>query len=445
MKALFRLALPTSAIFLGLMLMGLVDMLFVGKLGPAALGGLGLGNSIFSWVMTIGIGMTFGLDFPSARAIGAGDRPRAFRVFIQGLYLSVGLAIPATLVIGGVALILPRFGLNAEVVPFASAYLLMTAVSYLPIFFFNSAKSYLQAQSIAVPTFVVLVLANGLNLFLDAALIEGRFGFPNLGFNGLAISTVIGRFFMAGLLVGYVFWREIRAKVVFAVRGALRFYPTILREVLVLGTPASAQMLLEVGVFSLSTALAAKFAATELAAHQIVLQTASILFMVPLGIGSAASSLVGQAVGAENPGLACRTGNSALVLGFGFALISSTLLIVFAEPVLGIYTRDGAVIESAKKILFIAALFQISDGAQAISTGALRGLGNTLTAAVTNGVGHWLIGLPLGLYFGFYRGMGITGIWIGLAAGLTSVAGTLVFSWMKAMRGSSVARAPVEA
>src|SRR5665647_859155 len=102
--------------------------------------------------MTIGIGMIFGLDFPSAAAIGAGDRPRAFRVFIQGLYLSFALAIPAGLATCGVALILPRFGLNPEVTPFASSFMIMTAVSYLPIFFFNSAKSYLQAQSIAVPT-----------------------------------------------------------------------------------------------------------------------------------------------------------------------------------------------------------------------------------------------------------------------------------------------------
>lgn len=422
--------------FLGIMLMGLVDMLFVGKLGPAALGGLGLGNSIFSWIMTIGIGVIFGLDFPAASAIGAGDRPRAFRVFIQGLYLSLGVALPAALATSGIALILHRFGLNPEAVPYARSFMLMTAVSYLPIFLFNSAKSYLQAQSVAVPTFVVLLVANALNFFLDAAFIEGRFGFPNLGYDGLAISTVTGRFVMAGLLVGYVFWREARAKVVLAVPGIFRFNPLIFREILKLGVPASAQMLLEVGVFSLSTALAAKFASVDLAAHQIVLNTASVLFMVPLGIGSAAGSLVGQAIGSKDLLLARRTGNSALFLGLGFALVSSTLLIVFAGPALGIYTGDPAVVESAKKILFIAALFQISDGAQVIATGALRGLGNTLTAAVANGIGHWAIGLPFGLFFGFSRAMGVPGIWIGLAAGLTAVAAALVFFWVRATRGA---------
>ena len=437
MKALFRLALPTSAMFLGLMLMGLVDMLFVGKLGPAALGGLGLGNSIFSWIMTIGIGMIFGLDFPAASAIGAGDRPRASRVFVQGLYLSAALAVPAAIATCVLAELLPRLGLNPEAVPYARSFMLMTAVSYLPIFFFNSAKSYLQGQAIAIPTFVVLVIANLLNVFLDAALIEGHFGFPNLGYDGLAISTVTGRFVMAAMLVGYVFWREVRAKTVFAVPGNLRFRPGVLREILQLGVPASAQMLLEVGVFSLSTALAARFVSVDLAAHQIVLNTASVLFMVPLGIGSAAGSLVGQAVGAKDYALARRTGNSALVLGLGFAFFSSTLLIVFAGPALGIYTGDSAVIESAKKILFIAALFQISDGAQVIATGALRGLGNTVVAAAANGVGHWLIGLPLGLFFGFSRAMGVPGIWIGLASGLTAVAVALVYVWFRATRSRS--------
>lgn len=432
MKALFRLALPTSAMFLGIMLMGLVDMLFVGKLGPAALGGLGLGNSIFSWILTIGIGVLFGLDFPAANAIGAGDRLRAFRVFVQGVYLSFALAVPAGLATCGIALILDRFGLNPEAVPFARAFMMMTAVSYLPIFLFNSAKSYLQAQSIAVPTFVVLVIANLLNFFLDAAFIEGRFGFPNFGYNGLAVSTVIGRLFMAAMLLGYVLYREYRAKLIFQIRGIFRANAELLREILKLGIPSSAQMLLEVGVFSLSTALAAKFVSIDLAAHQVVLNTASLLFMVPLGIGSAAGSLVGQAVGAKDFALARRTGNSALFLGLGFAAISSTLLIFFAEPALGIYTTEPAVIESAKKILFIAALFQISDGAQAIATGALRGLGNTLVAAIANGIGHWAIGLPLGLYFGFSRGMGVPGIWIGLAVGLTYVAISLVFVWIRA-------------
>lgn len=429
--------------FLGIMLMGLVDMLFVGKLGPAALGGLGLGNSIFSWIMTIGIGMIFGLDFPSAAAIGAGDRPRAFRVFMQGIYLSLGLSVPAALATCGLALGLDRFGLNPEAVPFAQSFMLMTAVSYLPIFFFNSAKSYLQAQGIAGPTFVVLIVANALNFFLDAAFIEGRFGFPNLGYSGLAVSTVTGRFVMAGLLIGYVFWREKRTTKVLAVPGIYRFNLLIFREILTLGIPASAQMLLEVGVFSLSTALAAKFVSVDLAAHQVVLNTASLLFMVPLGIGSAAGSLVGRAVGAKDLLLARRTGNSALLLGLGFALISSTLLIVFAEPALGFYTQDLAVMESAKKILFVAALFQISDGAQVIATGALRGLGNTVIAALSNGVGHWLVGLPLGLYFGFWRGMGISGIWIGLAAGLTFVAVTLSYVWLREIRKLKVSGPPL--
>jgi multidrug resistance protein, MATE family len=433
-KALLKLALPTSALFLGIMLMGLVDMLFVGKLGPAALGGLGLGNSIFSWIMTIGIGMIFGLDFPAANAIGAGDRPRAFRVFIQGLYLSLGMAVPAVLITSGIALVLHRFGLNPEVIPYARSYMLLTVVSFLPIFVFNCAKSYLQAQSIAVPTFVVLIVANLVNLFLNAAFIEGRFGFPNLGYDGLALSTVLGRFFMAALLVGYVFWREIRAKIVFAIPEALRIDRAILREILKLGIPASAQMLLEVGVFSLSTALAAKFASAELAAHQVVLNTASMLFMVPLGIGSAAGSLVGQAIGAKNFLLARRTGNLALGLGLAFASVSSVLLILFANSVLGVYTADLAVIEAAKKILIIAALFQISDGAQAIGTGALRGIGDTKMAAVANGIGHWAIGLPLGLYLGFSRELGITGIWIGLAVGLTAVALTLTYLWNRETR-----------
>lgn len=427
MKQLLKLALPTSAMFLGIMLMGLVDLLFVGKLGAAPLGGLGLGNSIFSWIMTIGIGMLFGLDYPIAHAIGAGNRDRAFRIFAQGIHLSYLLAIPTTLLVIGIALLLDRFGLNPEVIPYARTYMIMTAVSYFPIFLFNAAKSYLQAQSIALPTFAVLIFANLLNFFLCAAFIEGRFGFPNYGFEGLPYATVISRFVMAALLVGYVLYLEFKARF----KMSFRFDKDLFRLVLGLGLPSSAQMLLEVGVFSLATALAAKFSATQLAAHQIVLNTASVLFMVPLGIGSAAGSLVGQAIGANELHAARKTGSSALLLGFLFALCSSSLLIVFAEPALGIYSTDSAVIEAAKQILFIAALFQISDGVQVIATGALRGLGNTVIAAVANGIGHWLVGLPVGLVLGFTLGMGIFGIWVGLATGLTVVAVVTGWAWFR--------------
>ncbi len=435
MKALLKLSIPTSAMFLGLMLMGLVDLLFVGKLGPAAIGGMGLGNSIFSWVMTVGIGMILGLDFPIAKASGEGDRRLAFRYFAQGLHLSALISIPAMGVIAIAAIFLDRFGLNPEVVPFAQSYLFMTAISFFPIFLFNAAKSYLQSQGVAVPTFIILILANILNYVLNAGFMEGRFGFPNYGYEGLAIATVLGRFAMGIALLLYVVLREVR------LGGAMsfRFERPLFREVTALGTPAAAQMAAEVGVFSLSTALAAKFSAIDLAAHQIVLNTASVLFMIPLGIGSACGSLVGRAIGARDRENARQTGNSALALGLAFAIVSSTLLIVFADVAMGFYTHDRAVVEAAKKLLFIAALFQISDGAQTIATGALRGLGDTVSAAIANGVGHWLVGLPLGLVLGFglreaVPALGVLGIWIGLATGLTVVAGWLGLKWASSIR-----------
>jgi MATE family multidrug resistance protein len=450
MKALLKLALPTSAMYFGLMLMGLVDMLFVGRLGAVSLGGLGLGNSIFSWVMTVGIGMIFGLDYPTSTAIGAGDRPRAFRVFIQGLHLSWMLSIPAIAAVVGIAAVLDRFGLNPEVVPLAKRFLVLTSVSLLPIFVFNSARSYLQAQSVAVPTFVILVVANVLNALLDAALIEGRFGFPRLEFDGACWATVTSRFLMAIALAGYVFWREFRSAKAFSSGersrlregGGVGVSAPILRGILRLGLPSSAQMLLEVGVFSLATALAAKFPAVDLAAHQVVLNTASLLFMVPLGVSSATGSLVGQSIGAgDGPG-ARRIGNSALVLGVLFALFGSSLLILFADAALGVYSSDPAVIEVAKRILFVAALFQLSDGVQVIATGALRGLGNTLSAAIANGIGHWVVGLPIGLFLGFHAGKGVQGIWIGLATGLTVVAASLYWEWTRRSRPASRAAVP---
>ncbi|NBV89614.1 MAG: hypothetical protein EBR88_08910 [Betaproteobacteria bacterium] len=209
-----------------------------------------------------------------------------------------------------------------------------------------------------------------------------------------------------------------------------------------MGWPSAVQMSLEVGVFALSTGLAARFAAIDLAAHQLVLNTASVTFMVPLGISSAAAVLVGQAKGRGDAAEARRVGWRCLQIGVGFMALSCVTLLALPGPILGLYTNDPAVIGVGSSILFIAALFQLSDGAQVTGTGILRGLGDTRSSLVMNLIGHWLLGLPLGVLMGFVWGWGLRGIWIGLSIGLTAVALSLVWRWNAASRVTTSERQP---
>jgi MATE family multidrug resistance protein len=204
-----------------------------------------------------------------------------------------------------------------------------------------------------------------------------------------------------------------------------------MRDLIRLGVPAALQMTFEVGVFALATGLAARWTAQDLAAHQVVLNIASLTFMVPLGVGAATAVLVGQSIGKKQVHEAIRMGWKGFALGVGFMSLSCAALLLFSDSILHLFTHDERIVWVGKSILLVAALFQLSDGTQTVGTGALRGLGDTQGAMFCNLVGHWLIGLPIGIYLGFYLGWGLKGLWIGLSLGLTAVAVGVLVQWFR--------------
>jgi MATE family multidrug resistance protein len=205
-------------------------------------------------------------------------------------------------------------------------------------------------------------------------------------------------------------------------------------QLLRLGFPAAMQMVLEVGVFALATTLAARLPAEALAAHQIVLNIASLTFMVPLGVGSATAVLVGQALGRGEQAGAVTTGWRGFQLGVGFMAISGLAFLLFPGPLLGCYTHDPGVIRIGRSILLLAAFFQLADGTQVVGTGALRGLGDTRAPMIANLCGHWFVGLPLGVWLCFGLRYGLAGLWVGLATGLIVVAAALLWRWWASTR-----------
>lgn len=430
MQRMLRLATPVALMYLGLMLMGFVDLLVVGRLGAAAVGAVGVGTAMFTWIMVMGIGMLTGIDYPAAHAIGEGKPEVAYRTFVQGLYLSVFMGVPLTLFLFWLSYHLDVFGFNEEVLPFAEEYLRVISWSLLPVFGFNACRSYLQALNIAIPTLVALILGNLLNAFLNVGWVFGKWGMTKYGFVGTAYATNISRVFILVCVFWTVYEFDRRTKNYFREIG-FKLQILFLRPILTLGFPSALQMLMEVGVFAMATALAAKFSAREVAAHQIVLNTASLAFMVPMGISSATAVLVGHAMGAKDYALARKAGWQGFQIGVGFMCFTAAAFLLVPDLVLSAYTNDEEVVRTAKGLLLVAALFQLSDGAQVVATGALRGIGNTKIAAWANFVGHWIVGLPLGLLLGFTYDGGVRGIWIGLSTGLTIVALIQLVAWQK--------------
>jgi MATE family multidrug resistance protein len=202
-------------------------------------------------------------------------------------------------------------------------------------------------------------------------------------------------------------------------------------ELLRLGIPAASQILFEIGAFTVATTMCARMGPMALSGHEIALSCASLTFMVPLGISSAAAVRVGQEIGRNDPEAARRAGWSAIILGAGFMTCSAIVFVSFSKTLARIFSPDPTVIEVGSTLLLVAAAFQLFDGIQICTTGALRGTGDTRTPMLANLGAYWFIGLPLAFTLGFKLGWGALGVWLGLCLGLIMIGSGLLLVWRK--------------
>ena len=426
---MLSIALPIVFTYLGFTTMTLVDLICVGHVGATAIGAVGVGTSTFSWFMVFGIGLLTSLDYLISHAYGAGKKVEAHQFFNQGVITAVILGVPLTLLLLILANHLEWLGINPEVRPEATAYLSVLSLSLITIYVFTACRQYMQARGVVKPAFFILLIANLLNAATNWVLVFGHFGFPAMGAVGSAWATLGSRIWMMLSLLAYAWWHDRQTDRLFE-SVPFRYVRDSMNKLWKLGIASSLQMLFEVGVFALSTNIAAHLTTQALAAHQIVLNIATFTFMVPMGLGSATAVLVGQSMGREDFEGARKVGWKGLALGIGYMALASLAILVFADPLLGFFTIDPTVAGLGKQIILIAALFQISDGTQTVATGALRGLANTRTPMIANLVGHWLIGLPVGLVLAFGFHWGLPGLWTGLSVGLTVVAVWLMARWI---------------
>ena len=425
---LLKLAGPVVLAEIGWMGMGIVDTMMVGPLGPAAIGATGLGSGVFTSIAIFGMGLMLGLDALVSQAYGSGNPDECERWLHHGVLLSL-VAGPVVMVLTWLAyLTLDRWGLHPDILALVKPYLVVIAAGAWPLLVYAAFRRYLQGMHIVRPIMYALISANLINAGANWLLIYGNLGFPALGVAGSAWATTAARVYMAAFLFVAI-RREHR-------RRADRHVPLIieparLRRLVALGSPAAATITLEVGVFAAATALAGKLDPVSAGAHQIALNLASLAFMVPLGLASSGAVRVGHAFGARDPHRAARAGWTALTTGSAIMLAIGLVFFVWPVPLLRIFTADPRVIEIGVGLLAIAAAFQLFDGAQAVTTGILRGTGDTRTPMITNVVGHWVLGLPIGYALCFVLGWGVAGLWIGLSVGLVFVAAILTTAWWR--------------
>lgn len=425
LRALLRLAWPVIVSQLGMMMMGVVDTIMIGRLGADAMAAVAVGNIYGFALLIVPLGILMGLDPIVSQAWGAGNREAAGRAMWRGFFLAALLAIPlsAGWALAGVGLQL--LGQPQEIIPAGEAYVFWLIPGSLGVLWYSVLRQSMQAIGIVRPTMIVTLIANGFNFVANWALIYGNLGMPAMGVEGSAIATSLSRWFMLFLLIGLVSWqgqlKALRPKEPFRVADW-----SAIGKMVRIGIPIGLQIGAEVWAFSLAGVAVGWFGAVPLAGHQVALQWAAVAFMVPIGLSAAASARVGQAVGKRDYPEMRRSAWVSLAVGTGVMVVSAAIFAIFPAQLASIYTDDRSVILMAASLLPIAAMFQVFDGMQVVGFGILRGTGDTRFAMVINFVGYYAVALPVGALLAFSANMEATGIWMGLVAGLVFVAALIV-------------------
>jgi MATE family multidrug resistance protein len=313
-----------------------------------------------------------------------------------------------------------------EVIELAIVFMSIVGLSAFPLMVYQTYKQFIEGLSIVKPAMIIAVLANIINAFANWVLIFGKFGFPALGIAGSAWATFASRVFMALAIMMYVMRNEKfkQFDVNFHFRS-LNF--PIIKKILSLGLPSGFQYFFEVGAFTFAVIMIGWIGANELAAHQIAINLASISFMGVLGISQAVSIRVGNAMGEQDVSKIRKAGFTGIALGASIMSLAGLIFILFNNFLPTLYINDEAVISIASRLIIIAALFQLSDGTQAVGIGVLRGLTDVKGPTIITFVAYWIISLPLAYILAFNFNLGVDGVWIGLLIGLTVSAILLTF------------------
>ncbi|MGH7090576.1 MAG: MATE family efflux transporter [Stellaceae bacterium] len=426
LRATLALAAPLAAANLAQMAMGVTNTVMIGRLGATPLAAAGLGGTVY---FTGGImlqGVLYAVAPLGAHALGAGDRGAAGRITGAGLALAAPFAILFVAAIANFDHLLRVFGYDPALAAEIGRYLRAIAWGGPAFLGFEVLASLFTVLARTRSLMAVLLICVAGNAALNWVMIFGRLGMPALGIAGAGYASAINQWLM---LTGLALCTRIVSGFagLHLVRNAFAANRTEWAKILRLGLPIGAIRGVEAGVFTTAGILIGLLGAAALGAHQIALTTASVTFMVPLGLGRAVTVRVAGELGASRPSAARRASFVALALGIAFMGAMAGVLWIFPRPLIGAYIdiadpANRQVVEIARHLLAIAALFQVFDGTQVIAAGALRGYEDTMVPMVLAAFGYWGAGFVGGALLAFPLGQGAIGMWWGLALGLAVVA-----------------------
>jgi MATE family multidrug resistance protein len=424
-----KLAAPMALTQLGQIAMTTTDLAFIGRIGDEAVAAAGLAGTVYFVSFTLGMGLMAAVAPLAAQAFGAGDALLVRRALRTGLWAAFFVALPIMAFPLRGEWILRMLGQAEATAHLAQQYLFGIAWGAMPALSFMAIRSFMGAVNRPQSVLWITLAAIPANALLAYLLIFGGMGLPQLGLFGAGLATTIVN--MCTFLTGL--WFVTRREPFREYRVLTRLWRIdwgLMRQIVVIGAPISLAFLLEYGLFSSAGLLMGLISTTALAAHQVALQITAILFMVPYGIGMAATVRVGHAVGRGDPAAIRRAGLAAMSLGIALSATLTVAVIITRIAIArfflgGVTAGTDATAGLAATLLLIGGTLFIPDGLQATASGALRGLKDTRVPLLFAVISYWLIGFSAAYSFAFLTPLGAIGVWFGLSLG-TAVHATLL-------------------
>ena len=430
-REFLKLAIPLASAQVAQAITGFVDAVMMGWLGQEVLAAGGLATMIFMAFMMTGIGIISGVSPLVAQAYGARQNRLLGQITRQGLWIALLLAIMGMQIIANLDALMQQFGQAENVVTLADTYLNVMAWGLFPAIAFGVLRGCIVSLSQARPVMLIVITATGFNIIGNYVLAFGKLGFPAMGIAGLAVASICAHWFMFLSLLGYMLWhKELRKYSLF--QNLHRVEPKIIQQLLWLGVPIGIATALEYGLFTTLTFFMGALGTPVLAAHQIVLQTLLVIFMVPLAMSYAATVRVGQWLGQQNWQKVQQVALVSIGLAITFMLVTGIALFTHPQQIIGLYLdlndpANANVLSIGISLLTVAAFGQVLDGIQRTANGVLQGLQDTRIPMLLGTFSYWGIGLTTSYFLGFHTNLAGTGVWIGSYIGIATAA--IAFTW----------------
>jgi multidrug resistance protein, MATE family len=418
MAQLLFILVPILITQLTMFSLNFFDTTMSGHFSAQDLAGVAIGSSLWVPVYTGLSGILLSVTPIVAQLIGAKKQQDATKSFIQGIYLSIIIAI-VVIILGSLVLIpiLNNMNLDSKVEQVAFDYLVALSFGIVPLFIFNVARSFIDALGKTRTSMFITLVSLPVNIIFNYLLIYGKFGFPMLGGVGAGYATAI-TYWVITIIALYIIGSQNPFK---SFQLFSQLHPIMLRkwiEILKIGVPIGLSIFFETSIFAAVTLLMSTFDTVTIASHQSALNFASFLYMFPLSVSMALTIVVGFEVGGKRLRDAKVYSWLGVSIAIFFSVLCGLILLLLPEQIAGIYTNDTEVLKLTTQFLLFALFFQLSDAIAAPIQGALRGYKDVNITFIMSLISYWVIGLPLGYVLASFTSMGAFGYWVGLIAGL---------------------------